>query len=147
MSLASAQAIIASGVYDLNTSYSEIFREEGENNSGSIFEIQALFDGTQDFGVTWASRQGVRGSGDWNLGWGWNIPHQRLIDAFEPDDPRINATVLYSGEDDGFGNVLPDNLPRAQWNKKVYTDPDLRNQLGSNGGRWFRSEEHTSELQ
>ncbi|MGV3763482.1 RagB/SusD family nutrient uptake outer membrane protein [Parapedobacter sp.] len=135
--LASAQTIIGSGVYDLNTPYGEIFREEGENNSGSIFEIQALFDGTQDLGVTWASRQGVRGSGDWNLGWGWNIPHQRLIDAFEAGDPRKDATVLFSGEDDGFGNVLPSNLPRPQWNKKAYVSPAIRRELGNNFGRWF----------
>ncbi|SFC34644.1 Starch-binding associating with outer membrane [Parapedobacter composti] len=135
--LASAQAIISSGVYDLSVPYHQIFREERENSKESIFEIQALFDGVQDFGVTWASRQGVRGSGEWNLGWGWNIPNQRLIDAFEPNDPRHEATVLYSGKDDGFGNVLPDNLPRAQWNKKAYTDPAIRRQLGNNFGRWF----------
>lgn len=135
--LASAQAVISSGIYDLNTPYQLIFREEGENSSESIFEIQALFDGVQDFGVTWASRQGIRGSGPWNLGWGWNIPHQRLIDAFEPDDPRHHATVLYSGGTTYDNQVVPTNLPRPQWNYKVYTNKALRDRYGSLGGDWF----------
>ncbi|HLQ99510.1 MAG TPA: RagB/SusD family nutrient uptake outer membrane protein [Sphingobacterium sp.] len=135
--LQSAKSIISSGVYKLADDYSKIFTEEGENNLESIFEIQALYDGVQDYGVTYASRQGVRGSGEWDLGWGWNIPHQRLIDAFEHDDPRLEATVLYSGGEDGYGNTLPTNLPRPYWNKKVYTDPSLRSKYGSRMGEWF----------
>src|SRR5690606_34638505 len=90
--LASAQAVISSGIYDLRSPHQLICREDGENRSESILEIQALFDGGQDFGGAWASRQGIRGSGSWSLGWGWNIPHQRLMDAFEPGDPRQHAT-------------------------------------------------------
>src|SRR5699024_3064261 len=70
--LQSAKSIISSGVYKLADDYSKIFTEDGENNLESIFEIQALYDGVQDYGVTYASRQGVRGSGEWDLGWGWN---------------------------------------------------------------------------
>ena len=135
--LQSAKSIISSGVYKLADDYSKIFTEDGENNLESIFEIQALYDGVQDYGVTYASRQGVRGSGEWDLGWGWNIPHQRLIDAFELGDPRLDATVLYSGGEDGYGNTLPTNLPRPYWNKKTYTNPSLRSKYGSRMGEWF----------
>ncbi len=136
--LAAAQAVISSEVYDLSVPYNMIFREESENSKESIFEIQALYDGVNNFGVTYASRQGVRGSGQWNLGWGWNIPNQRLIDAFEPNDPRLEATVLYSGQmNTPYGETLPDNLPRPYWNKKVYTNPALRLQYASNFGEWF----------
>ncbi|GGH17686.1 RagB/SusD family nutrient uptake outer membrane protein [Sphingobacterium alkalisoli] len=136
--LASANAVINSGIYDLSVPYNMIFREESENSKESIFEIQALADGVQNFGVTYASRQGVRGSGQWDLGWGWNIPHQRMLDAFEEGDPRKDVTVLYSGQrNEPYGEVLPADLPRAYWNKKVYTNPNLRVQYGSRYGNWF----------
>ncbi|NGM71927.1 RagB/SusD family nutrient uptake outer membrane protein [Sphingobacterium sp. SGL-16] len=136
--LASAMQIINSGIYDLSVPYNMIFREESENSKESIFEIQALFDGVQNFGVTYAGRQGVRGSGAWDLGWGWNVPNQRLLDAFETDDPRKDVTVLYSGQrNEPYGEVLPDNLPRDYWNKKVYTNPTLRSRYGSRFGEWF----------
>ncbi|TJZ53222.1 RagB/SusD family nutrient uptake outer membrane protein [Sphingobacterium olei] len=136
--LASANAVINSEIYDLSVPYNMIFREESENSKESVFEIQALADGVQNFGVTYASRQGVRGSGLLNLGWGWNIPHQRLLDAFEENDPRKDVTVLYSGmRNEPYGEVLPTDLPRAYWNKKVYTNPNLRVRYGSQSGNWF----------
>lgn len=136
--LNTAMQVINSGVYDLSVPYNMIFREVSENSKESIFEIQALADGVQNFGVTYASRQGVRGSGNFDLGWGWNIPHQRLLDAFEANDPRKDVTVLYSGQrNEPYGEVLPDNLPRPYWNKKVYTDPTLRTKYGNRFGNWF----------
>ena len=136
--LTAAMQMINSGLYDLSVPYNMIFREESENSKESIFEIQALFDGVQNFGVTYANRQGVRGSGAWDLGWGWNIPNQRLLDAFETGDPRKDVTFLYSGQrNEPYGEVLPDNLPRPYWNKKVYTNPTLRARYGSRFGEWF----------
>ncbi len=136
--LIASMEIINSNVYDLSVPYNMIFREVSENSKESVFEIQAVADGVQNYGVTYASRQGVRGSGAWDLGWGWNIPHQRLVDAFEAGDPRKEATVLFSGQrNEPYGEVLPDNLPRPYWNKKVYTDPTLRAKYGSRFGDWF----------
>ncbi len=136
--LTSSTQIINSGVYDLSVPYNMIFREESENSKESIFEIQALFDGVQDFGITYANRQGVRGSGELDLGWGWNVPNERLANAFEEGDPRKDATLLYSGQTNTpYGEILPSNLPRPYWNKKVYTNPALRRQYGSRSGNWF----------
>lgn len=136
--LSSAQAVISSGIYDLSVPYNMIFREESENSKESIFEIQAYADGVQNFGVTYAARQGVRGSGAWDLGWGWNVPNQRLVDAFETGDPRLETTVLYTGRTNTpYGETLPSNLPRPYWNKKVYTNPALRDKYASRFGNWF----------
>lgn len=136
--LSHANQIINSNVYDLSVAYDRIFREEEENSKESIFEIQALFDGVQNFGVTYASRQGIRGSGQFDLGWGWNVPHQILLDAFETGDPRKDATILYSGRSNTpYGETLPSGLPRDYWNKKVYTNPALRAQYGSRSGDWM----------
>lgn len=136
-----AKAVITSGVYDLNTSYDMIFREVGELNSGSIFEIQAMYTKTDDYGITYATRQGVRGSGDWNMGWGWNTPSDDLANsAFEKNDPRKDATLLYAGQkNEPYGETVPAptaELPRKYWNKKVYTDPAIRLETDSKFGQW-----------
>src|SRR5690606_8803687 len=96
--LASSQMVIASEVYDLSTPYNLIFRESHENSKESVFEIQAFYSqSVKNLGITYASRQGVRGTGDWNLGWGWNVPNQKMADAFEEGDPRKDETLLYTG--------------------------------------------------
>lgn len=138
---AAAKAVISSGVYDLNTPYEMIFRESGELNSGSIFEIQAHYTKSDNYGITYAGRQGVRGSGDWNLGWGWNTPSDDLAEhAFEENDPRKDATLLYAGQrNEPYGEEVPaptSELPRKYWNKKVYTDPAIRLEVNSRFGEW-----------
>ncbi|WP_244939638.1 RagB/SusD family nutrient uptake outer membrane protein [Arcticibacter tournemirensis] len=136
--LAAAQSVINSGQYDLSVPYDQIFTEKGENSSESVFEIQALYNqNVKDFGITWAGRQGVRGSGAMDLGWGWNVPNTRLIDAYEANDPRKEATILFAGTTTNYRETIPTGLAREYWNKKVYTDPAIRAQTGSRFGEWF----------
>ena len=83
--------VINSGLYNLSADYNKIFRETGENGPGSIFELQCTFDKAykaEQVGSTFAQVQGVRGSGQWDFGWGFNCPTQYLADAFEAGDPR-----------------------------------------------------------
>ncbi len=139
--LAAAEAVISSGRYSLVSDYQSIHRETGENNAESIFEIQAYYSPTLDLGIQYASVQGVRGSGLWNLGWGWNTPNQSLADAYEPGDPRKDATLLYSGQaNTPYGEIVPEatpTTPRPYWNKKVYTNPAVRIANNSQAGRWM----------
>src|SRR6476646_6133601 len=87
-----------------------------------------------------------------NLGWGWNTPTQTLVDAWDNSDPRKAQTILYSGQYDGgpaqggYGATLPPYNPgsaldRPYWNKKVYSDPQMRaftgQILGSGGADWI----------
>jgi hypothetical protein len=88
--------------------------------------------------------QNVRQGGaapQWNLGWGWNTPTDVLQTAWDPTDPRKQATILYSGQFDGgtatggFGATLPpyapgSSLDQKYWNKKVYSDPAVRQATG-----------------
>lgn len=147
-----ASDIINSGIYNLNTAYSQIFREEGENNSGSIFEIQctanATHPGSNEVGSQFAQVQGVRGAGEWNLGWGWHTPTQLLADAFEAEDPRKNETLLYFTKTGENQNDIPANSPYNEkpianaavvnkyYNKKAYTNPSLRAQY-TKSGFWY----------
>lgn len=139
--LASAKAVIATGQYNLSTPYSRIFTQEGENSSESVFEIQAFYSPTQtNLGLQYATVQGVRGAGAMDLGWGWNTPTASLANAFEANDPRKDATLLYAGQvNQPYGEAIPAptaNLPRQWWNKKVYTNPAVRAANNSRFGQW-----------
>lgn len=137
--LNAAEQIITSGEYDLNTPYHEIFTEARENASESVFEIQAFYDQSNtNLGINYAVHQGVRGAGAWNLGWGWNVPNVILENAFEENDPRKDATLLYSGMlNSPYNETLPENVNRPYWNKKVYTNPQIRDRAGNRQGQWF----------
>lgn len=136
--LSAAQQVIQSGQYDISTAYQDIFRETNENGKESVFEVQAKFDQSTKLGINYASRQGVRGAGEWNLGWGWNVPNQILADAFEEGDPRKDATLLYTGRvNTPYSEFVPAGLDRPYWSKKVYTNPSIRRSSGSLQGEWF----------
>lgn len=142
------QSVINSGQYALESNYSKVFQTSGKNGPESLFEIQAYKGpgGKPDYYTFFATAQGVRGSdaSGWNMGWGWNVPTQNLVNAYEAGDPRKARTILFSGQSDdpaygGYGRTLPAYpavLPRPYWNKKVYADPTEQaatNDLHGNG--------------
>lgn len=134
--LSKSQEVIDSGQYSLNSSYAKIFSKDGNNSSESIFEIQFLRQGTTNYSNNYWESQGVRGSGSWDLGWGFNVPTSNLLSAYESGDPRYNATILTSGQNDGFGNIVPIGLDQIHWNKKAFTDPAERAEYGENKNHW-----------
>lgn len=138
--------IINSGNFSLYNDYFKLFTEAGENSSESLFEIQAYIgpNGTNNLFSWYGIAQGVRGAGDWDLGWGWNTPTQTLVDSYESGDPRKDATILYSGQSDGvYGRVLPPfpTIPRLYWNKKVYAEPAMQASTGSRQAGWVNQRE------
>ena len=139
--MAAANAVIMSGKYDLNTPYDKIFSEDGENSSESVFEIQATADAsnpsTDKYGVQYTNVQGVRGTGAFDLGWGFNIPSTYLEAAYDAGDPRKDRTILYAGETTSYGETLPMGLPNPRYNQKVYTNPSIRNSVGNRFGWWM----------
>ncbi|HEY9341596.1 MAG TPA: RagB/SusD family nutrient uptake outer membrane protein [Chitinophagaceae bacterium] len=133
------QQVIGSGQYALYSPYWKIFKDEGENCSESIFEVQSEVTASEDNGSIYAVTQNVRQTtaSGWNLGWGWNTPTQALVDAYEPGDPRKSATILFAGQSDdatsgGYGRTLPKFVSDGgilfsrYYNKKVYADPAKR---------------------
>jgi hypothetical protein len=148
--LAKLDEVIASGKYSLYPDYGKLFTEEAENSSESIFEIQNY---TSDNGSLISSNylpnyQGIRGDGEWDLGWGWNLPDVGFVDTgYEAKDPRKTATILYAGKPDSiYGATLPpfagfsantNNWP--YWNKKVYSSPARRAATGSRFGLWLNT--------
>jgi starch-binding outer membrane protein, SusD/RagB family len=148
--LTSAEAVINSGQHALLPNFADVFIEENENSSESIFEIQNYENANGSIGgngeySSWAAGyQGIRGSGAWDLGWGWNLPSQGLVDTvFETGDPRKGQTILFSGQKDDylvndgkFGGTLPASI-WPHFNKKVYTDPRRRVATSDRFGSWL----------
>ena len=138
---AAANQVIMSGEYDLSTPYDKIFREEGENSKESIFEVQATASAAIPTanGVQYAPIQGVRGSGAWDLGWGWNTPSTYLEAAYEANDPRKDRTILYTspGSTTIYGEPLPAGLPNPRYNNKVYSNPAIRAAVLNRFGWWM----------
>ena len=129
------ESVIGSGQYSLLSNYSNVFKTVGENSAESIYEIQAYKGpgGVPDFYTFYATAQGVRGSdaSGWNMGWGWNTPTANLVNAYEPNDPRLKRSILFAGQSDdpaygGYGRTLapyPAVVARPYYNKKTYADP------------------------
>lgn len=142
--------VIGSGLYNLNTPYDEIFTDEGENSGGSIFELQctatAALPQSDIIGSTFCEVQGVRGGDQWDLGWGFHMATKLMGEAYEPGDPRKDATLLYFRHLD-TDPITPGNTNKpygespvspamgAFFNKKAYTDPALRREY-TNKGYW-----------
>lgn len=145
--------VIASAQYDLAPTFPDVWKDglagAGKNGVESIFEMQAWggksaqSNSAVDNGSGWGTCQNVRQNGatnDWNLGWGWNTPTDKLAADWDNSDPRKLQTLLVSGQYDGgpaqggYGATLPaytnpdgtGGLAQKYWNKKVYSDPAMR---------------------
>lgn len=150
LALAAANDVIATGQYNLSTPYSKIFGEDGENSKESVFEVQATASTAIPTanGVQYVSIMGVRGTGVWNLGWGWNTPSDYLAQAYETGDPRKARTIMFTsqpgrnGESDTiyqtvYGENLPFGLPNRQYNHKAYSNPTYRAAINNLSGYWM----------
>ncbi len=146
--LSLCQQIINSNQYSLFSPYYAIWKLANENCSESIFEVQCQqtansgSKAASSYWSWWGTEQGVRGSGDWNLGWGWNNPTQNLVNAYETGDPRKAATILFSGQSDdpangGYGRTLPPLTNSLYWNKKTYVNPQEQLDAGDPTGAAF----------
>lgn len=110
--------IIASEDYDLTPNYEDIWKEIGENNIESIFEIQARGE-TPTAGIQgYSATQGARGTGGW--GWGFNTPTQNLANSYEAGDLRRDATIMFRGEILYDGRVVPADADNERYNQKAY---------------------------
>ena len=123
--LAKCEDVINSGEYSLYSSYADMFTESGELCSESILEVQNYVNDNGSVAVfgPFTERTGIRGTGIFDQGWGWNTPSEALVNAYELGDPRKEGTILFRGSTDGYGNTLPESLQLPYWNRKTYGDP------------------------
>lgn len=106
--------------YALFPNYEQLFRVPNENSSESIFEVQAqMIPGNKDASNSQYSQiQGVKGTP--GGGWGFNTPTQALVDAYEPGDPRKDATIIFRGETTPEGDVISTDGINPRFNQKSY---------------------------
>lgn len=152
-----ADQVISSGEYSLLSDFSKLHSQEGEFNSGSIFEIACAAKESGAGGSSYSTPQRPRGQD----GWGFNNPSHNLMNAFEPGDPRLDATVLFVGEafpdESGYvrdhpnmedehynqkgwspkpvggGNVDPENIRRLRYADVLLIAAEAKNELGKIG--------------
>jgi hypothetical protein len=107
--------------YSLFPNYEKQFRIENENNSESIFEIQANYD-ANNADLSNCQYSQTQGNRDANAGWGFNVPTEDLVNAFETGDPRLQGSVMIAGTVTPEGDAVP--LPSAgapsRYNMKSY---------------------------
>ncbi|HAL52489.1 MAG TPA: RagB/SusD family nutrient uptake outer membrane protein [Sphingobacterium sp.] len=134
-----AKAVINSGGYSLETDYAKIWRLEGENGPESLFEWQArgssIAHGIQQYSQVQAPRGGAV-----NLGWGFNIPSQNLLDAFnaEKDNIRRDATIIFRGETLYDGRLIDNGVENPMYNEKAYSSANGGAADGDKNVRYLR---------
>src|SRR5215217_1434831 len=112
--------------YDLFPNFEKGFRTENENNIESVFEIQSelLLGNAAASNSQYSQVQGV--AGVTGGGWGFNSPSQALANAFEPGDPRRDATIIFREETTPQGDVIPSTVPNERYNQKSYVPFNMR---------------------
>ena len=110
--LAHAASVIESNEYSLEPNYADNFKLSHENGIESVFEIQHFEIPTTEYGDLNEGQetsiyQGSR-MATFFTGWGFNCPTQDFVNEFEPNDPRLKATVIFDGD------VIYENTPVQQ---------------------------------
>ncbi|ANQ52753.1 RagB/SusD family nutrient uptake outer membrane protein [Flammeovirga sp. MY04] len=125
--------VITSNQYSLAFNLATVFEKDGENGTGSIFEVQHETSNTgwanQNTGSTSPILTAPRGTADIK-GWGWGFlnPTQDLVDEFEANDPRLDWTA---GQDGQFAHGVAQGVAESQFlsgyfPRKVLMDQALR---------------------
>lgn len=116
--------------YNLVPDYATIWRESGEDNAESIFEIRG-YGGNPSQGIEgYMVSQGARGTSGW--GWGFNTPTANLANSYETGDVRRNATIVFAGETMWDGRVVSPLVSNPMYNEKAY----VSNTAESFNGDW-----------
>lgn len=105
--------------YSISPDYAKMFRLEGENDGESIFEINGVGAVPAKGIEGYSNTQGARGAGGW--GWGFNVPSQSLLNAYEAGDVRKNATIIFRGTTLYDGRVVPNTVENPMYNFKAYS--------------------------
>jgi starch-binding outer membrane protein, SusD/RagB family len=105
--LVTAEKIINSERYSLESNYQSNFRYDKEYGPESIFEIEQVDNppvseapwGTNAHDILMNPRKViVRGIQTTYTGWGFNCPTPNFVDEFEEGDPRLKYTVAQKGD-------------------------------------------------
>jgi hypothetical protein len=99
-----AKKIIDSGEYSLNPDYASIFMQSSNTGPEAIFTLNFVYNPKYGGGNTNDIYRNSRAIG----GYGFDLPTKDLHNAFNPQDPRLKATIYANGDvlyDGTIGNV------------------------------------------
>jgi len=105
--LANAEAVISSGLYDLEPNFADVCTIATENGKESVFEVQHevnMAGQGGDNGSAWTrgnegTLQNTMTRGRGNSGWGFNCPSKILLDSMKiTGDTRLPATIIRNGD-------------------------------------------------
>jgi hypothetical protein len=149
--LRNAEAVIKSGIYDLEPDFSTIHTTAKENGIESIFEIQfasGIPGRGGDNNSPWGSgNEGtflnimIRGRD--NGGWGFNCPTIDLLNEFKKEpmndsvaDPRLKATIIQDGDTVSGEKyiVSAGNYPYTGTYSRKYSERQLNSYLDPSDG-------------
>ena len=92
-----ANAVVNSGQYNLLANYAQIYEDEGENTSESVFEIQTK-QSSEGWGpIKSGTTNNIIQNSRKLWGWGFNNPTTSLANEFEAGDPRKECTLYGDG--------------------------------------------------
>ncbi len=145
------EGVITDSGHDLLLNYADNFTPDNEFSVESVFEI-AYADSRPwwDWGYIHGGEgnmapqmQGPRveqpAQEDYQRGWSFSPVTQELVDAFDPSDPRLEATVLFENELNAgltIGYQHTGNFTQKYTTHKSYTPSD--GQLELNWGNNYR---------
>ena len=99
--------IITSTQYSLLPNYAMIHQTPGENSSESLFEIQFSTSNDGYGPISVGTTSNVFQNNRKTFGYGFNNPTQNLVNEFEPNDPRLEVTIIKNGDSVlGIKNVI-----------------------------------------
>ncbi len=130
--LAHLKDVISSSGHDLLPVFEDVFRKSNEFSIESVWEVSYSDENPWwDWGYIQGGEgnmqplmQGPRVAGDKNFGSGWSFApvSQNLVNAFEPNDPRKNATIIFPA--DLTGDISPGYQHTGYFSKKYTTSND-----------------------
>lgn len=117
--------------YALNADYADNFNPVKKNTVESLFEVQ--YSGATTYGffddlnqASWASTfMGPRNQTNFVQGaYGWDLPTQEFVDAYEPGDKRKDETILYPGCPQFAGNDYISSYSLTGYNVRKFLVPN-----------------------
>ena len=123
-----AVEVITSAQYGLEPDFEDATGVDGHFGTESIFEVGARpNDGLENGGAQYGNAQGIRGSP--NRGWGFNRPTLDLMNSFEANDPRRDASIIFLGEVlDGVTTLGDPTCPDTTYVNVVMVEVECYNQ-------------------
>ena len=112
------EVVMNSGLYSLVPNYADVFSSSQQWGQEVVYSLHMV----EDLDGNWGEHEGSWLSiwfGDRDMGWGYGFrcPTTDFVNAFEPGDSRLEASVVFDGESiPGTFGGAPHNFTGGSWN-------------------------------